>query len=153
MGRKRELILKQEQAKLMICNYFTVILASAAIALIGYRSKGGSAGGEGDFFGGYMLSPEIGGYVLVALLAFGHHLVQTVVPARCAHHHRQVQVETFVDVLHGGGGHGEVDGDVAAAQVGSAGVPLSAVVDGGHHLVATLNGHLLNGFAHFSVSK
>ena len=87
MGRKRELILKQEHAKLMICNYFTVILASVAIALIGYGSKGGSAGGEGDFFGGYMLSPEIGGYVLVALLAF----VAGIIAMVAINHYKKIQ--------------------------------------------------------------
>ncbi len=87
MGRKRELILKQEQAKLMICNYFTVILAGAAIALIGYRSKGGAAGGESDFFGGYMLSPEIGGYVLVALLAF----VAGIIAMVAINHYKKIQ--------------------------------------------------------------
>lgn len=87
MGRKSELLIKQEQMRLKICNVFTVILAGFAIALIGYRSTGGSATGESDFFGGYMLSPEIGGYVLVALLAF----VAGIIAMVAINHYKKIQ--------------------------------------------------------------
>ena len=87
MEQKRELWIRQENMKFMICNLFTVILAGAAIALIGYRSTSGSVGGEKDFFGGYMLSPEIGGYVLVALLAFAAGLIAMV----AINHYKKIQ--------------------------------------------------------------
>ena len=87
MGQKREMMLKQEQARLMICNFFTVIFAGGAIALIGYRSARGSAGGNSDLFGGYMLSPEIGGYVLVALLAF----VAGIIAMVAINHYKKIQ--------------------------------------------------------------
>ena len=87
MDQKRELGQRQERMKFMISNLFTIILAGSAIVLIGYRSTRGSAGGENDFFGGYMLSPEIGGYVLVALLAFAAGLIAMV----AINHYKKIQ--------------------------------------------------------------
>ena len=87
MGQKRELWQRQERMKFMFSNLFTIIFAGCAIALIGYRSSAGSAGGENDFFGGYMLSPEIGGYVLVALLAFAAGLIAMV----AINHYKKIQ--------------------------------------------------------------
>ena len=87
MGQKRELWQRQERMKFMISNLFTIILAGGAIALIGYRGARGPAGGNSDFFGGYMLSPEIGGYVLVALLAFVAGLIAMV----AINHYKKIQ--------------------------------------------------------------
>lgn len=87
MERKREAQRKQERRRMIVANMLTFIFSGAVIAMIAFRTTGVSKGVESDFFGGYMLSPEIGGYVLVALLAFAAGLFAMI----AINHYKKIQ--------------------------------------------------------------
>ena len=61
MERKRGLEIRNERIKLFACNLLVLLLT--------FGSRGAASYGS-DYFGGFMLAPEMGGYILVALIAF-----------------------------------------------------------------------------------
>ena len=69
MERKRKMELKSEHVKLLLCNTLVFALAFGAFSFIVYKSRG-TGSYDSDYFGGFMFAPEIGGYILVALIAF-----------------------------------------------------------------------------------
>ena len=69
MERKRGLQIMSERRKLFACNLLVLLLTIGMFSFIVYRSSGTRSYGS-DYFGGFMLAPEMGGYILVALIAF-----------------------------------------------------------------------------------
>ena len=69
MERKRGLQIRRERRKLFACNLLVLLLTIGMFSFIVYRSSGTRSYGS-DYFGGFMLAPEMGGYILVALIAF-----------------------------------------------------------------------------------
>ncbi len=69
MERKRGLEIRNERIKLFACNLLVLLLTFGMFSFIVYRSRGAASYGS-DYFGGFMLAPEMGGYILVALIAF-----------------------------------------------------------------------------------
>ena len=69
MEKKRGMEIRSERIRLMICNALVIALTIGAFSFIVYKSDGTDSY-DHDYFGGFMLAPEIGGYILVALVAF-----------------------------------------------------------------------------------